>query len=214
MGGGETPRAAQRFAEVVAARLCHDISGPLSIIANAVELARQEGGREGGEAIGLMAEGACEVAARVKLLRSLFGPPSGPLSAEEVGALVRGTIGGGRVEVDLSPLAPGTVFRPETGRVVLASLVVAAEALPRGGTVRLHGGAEDFAVVIEGQNAAWPAHLTAVLGGAAPLDAAVAGGPRGLMGPYLALLAREAGLVPSLLMGAGTPLLRLAGAAG
>jgi hypothetical protein len=34
------------------------------------------------------------------------------------------------------------------------------------------------------------------------------------MGPYLVLAAREAGLAPALLMGAGTPLLRFAGAAG
>jgi histidine phosphotransferase ChpT len=214
MMGGETPGSAQRFAELVAARLCHDMSGPLSIIANAAELAKLEGGREGGEAMGLMLEGAREIAARVKLLRALFGPATGPLSAADVAALVRGTLGGGRVEADLSALAPGTVFRPEIARVVLAALVVAAEALPRGGTVRLHGGAADFAVSIDGQNAAWPTHLTEVLAGAEPLTAAVGGGPRGLMGPYLVLAAREAGLAPALLMGAGTPLLRFAGAAG
>jgi len=212
--GGETPEAAQRFAEIVAARLCHDLSGPLSIIANAGELARLEPGRQGGEAMELMLEGGREITARVKLLRALFGPASGPVSAADVAALARGTIGAGRVEADLSAVAATTVFPPATARVVLAALVVAAEALPRGGTVRLHGGAEDFAVSIEGPNAAWPTHLTGVLGGAPPLAAAVAGGPRGLMGPYLVLAAREAGLAPTLLMGAGTPLLRFAAAAG
>lgn len=202
------PGSAQRFAELVAARLCHDMSGPLSIIANAAELAKLEGGRQGGEAMALMLEGAREIAARVKLSRALFGPPVGPLSADEVGALVRGAVGGGRVEVDLSGIAPGTVFAPEAAKALLAALAVAAEALPRGGTIRCHGGAEDLAVSIDGTNAAWPAHLTAVLGGADPLASAVAGGARGLMGPWLVLAAREAGLVPALLMGAGTPLLR------
>jgi histidine phosphotransferase ChpT len=211
--GGEMPASAQRFAELVAARLCHDMSGPLSIIANAAELARLEGGREGGEAMALMLEGGREIAARVKVLRALFGPAVGPLSTTELGALVRGTIGGGRVEVDLSAIAPGAVFPPEVAKAVLAAFVVSAEALPRGGTIRCHGGPEDLALSIDGANAAWPTHLTAVLGGADPLASAVAGGARGLMGPWLVLAAREAGLVPMLLMGAGVPLLRLARAA-
>jgi histidine phosphotransferase ChpT len=208
--GGETPGAAERLAELVAARLCHDLSGPLSIIANAAEVARLEGGREGGEAMALMLEGGRGIADRVKLLRALFGPPVGPLSAGDVGALTRGTLGGGRALVDLSAIPANSVFPPAAARALLAALAVAAEALPRGGTIRCHGGAEDFAVAIEGAGARWPEHLTAVLAGAEPVAAAVEGGARGLMGPWLVLAARAAGLAPALLMGGGVPLLRLA----
>ncbi|MCU0984405.1 MAG: histidine phosphotransferase family protein [Acetobacteraceae bacterium] len=211
--GGNEPGVAQRLAELVAARLCHDLGGPLSIIGNAAELARLEterGARQGGEAMALMVEGAQAVGARVKLLRALFGPATGPLSAEDIAAMARGVVGGGRVEADLSHLSPGTVFGAEAARAVLAALVVAGEALPRGGTVRVHGGADDLALMIEGANAAWPASLSEAVASEDPVAVAVAGGARALMGPMLVLLARAAGFRPMLLMGPGVPLLRLA----
>lgn len=210
---GVTPGSAQLFAELVAARLCHDLSGPLSVIANAAELAKLEQGRAGGEAMALMLEGGQAVAGRVKLLRALFGPPVGPHSVPEIEALVRGALGGGRVEADLSALAPGAVFSPEAARTLLAALCAGAEGLARGGIVRAHGGPEDFAVSLEGPGARWPEHLTAVLAGEDPMGLALGAGARSLMGPWLVLAARAAGLVPSLLMGAGVPLLRLARAA-
>jgi histidine phosphotransferase ChpT len=211
MGGNAA--AAQRLAELVAARICHDMAGPLSIIGNAAELSRLEterGARAGGEAMPLMVEGAQAIGARVKLLRALFGPAAGPLSAEELGALTRGIVGGGRVEVDLSGLAPNTRFGADEARAALAALVLAGEALPRGGAARCHGGAGDLAIMLEGAGAAWPAALSAVLAGAEPVETALAGGSRALMGPMLVLLARAAGLEPVLLMGPGVPLLRLA----
>jgi histidine phosphotransferase ChpT len=96
---------------------------------------------------------------------------------------------------------------------MLAALVVAGEALPRGGVVQLHGGADDVALMLEGTNAAWPAALTEALAAEDPVAVAIAGGSRALMGPMLVLLARGAGWQPMLLMGAGVPLLRLARAA-
>lgn len=214
--GGNGPGVAQRLAELVAARLCHDLGGPLSIISNAAELARLEGergARQGGEAMALMLEGAEALAQRVKLLRAMLGPVTGPLSADEVGVMTRGVVGGGRVEIDLSALAPGTVFAPETARAVLAAIAVAAEGLPRGGTIHAHGGADDVAFRIEGQGAAWPPSLTAAMAGGDPAELAASGGARALMGPMLVMLARAAGWQPSLLMGPGVPLLRLARAA-
>jgi histidine phosphotransferase ChpT len=214
--GGSEPGVAQRLAELVAARLCHDLGGPLSIISNAAELARLEGEREvrqASEAMALMLDGAAAVAARVKLSRALFGPATGAFSAEDLAAMTRGVIGGGRVEADLSRLAPGTVFGAEASRAMLAALVVAGEALPRGGVVQAHGGADDVALMLEGTNAAWPASLTEALAAEDPVAVAVAGGSRALMGPMLVMLARGAGWQPILLMGAGVPLLRLARAA-
>ncbi len=211
--GANEPAVAQRFAELVAARICHDLASPVLVLSSASDLARMEAERgiaPGGEAMPMLIEGGAMVSGRVKLLRVLFGPPQSPVSAEEVATLARGHVGGGRAEIDVSPLAPNTVFSAATARALLAALVLAGEGLPRGGTIRLHGGVEDLAVSIEGASAAWPASLTAALGGGDPVETAVAGGSRALMGPILLLHAREAGLAPQLLMGAGVPLLRLA----
>ncbi|WP_291297421.1 histidine phosphotransferase family protein [Elioraea sp.] len=207
--------AALRFAEIIAARLCHDVSGPLSIVGNAAELSRLEaeagnaaGG--GGEAMAMMREGAEAIAARIHLQRAIFTASTTPLVAQDIARLAGGVVGGGRAELNLAGLAPATVFDPASGRAVLAALMVAGEALKRGGTIACHGGTEDVAFAVAGTNAAWPPSLTTVLGGADPVAAAIAGGSRELMGPMAVLLAREAGYTPSLLMGAGVPLLRFA----
>lgn len=212
MGGNGTAEAL-RLAELVAARICHDLASPILVISSAADLARMEaerGAPQSGEAVPMLIEGGDMVSGRVKLLRVLFGPPQAPLGAEDLAALARGHVGGGRAEIDTSALAPGTVFSPAAARAVLAALVLAGEALPRGGTIRLHGAAEDLAVSIAGASAAWPASLTAVVAGGSPVETALAGGSRALMGPILMLHAREAGLAPQLLMGPGVPLLRLA----
>jgi len=211
--GGDGAAATLRFAELVAARLCHDLSGPLSIIATAAELARVEGERgvrQGGEAMALMLEAGRDIAARVQFFRRLFGPALGPIASGELIELARGAFGAGRIAIDAAAFGGDSAFSAEAARAALAALVVAAEALPRGGTIRCRGGAADFALTLEGPAAAWPSHLTAVLGGAEPVSAALEGGARGLMGPFLVLAAAEAGLRPRLLLGAGVPLLRLA----
>jgi histidine phosphotransferase ChpT len=203
-----------RLAEIIAARLCHDVSGPLSIIGNAAELARleAEAGNSpgGGEGMAMMREGAEAIAARVRLQRAIFTASTTPLVADEIARLAGGVVGGGRAELDLAGIAPGTMFDPPSGRAVLAALMVAGEALKRGGTIACHGGADDIAFAIAGTSAAWPPSLTAVLGGADPIETAIAGGSRELMGPMAVILAREAGYAPALLMGAGAPLLRFA----
>lgn len=204
--------AAFRLGEIIAARLCHDVSGPLSIIGNAAELARleAEAGSGGGEAMAMMREGAEAIAARVRLQRAIFTAATPPLAVAEIARLAGGIVGGGSATLDLAGLAPGTVFVPEAGRAVLAALVVAGEALTRGGTIACHGGANDVAFAVTGTNASWSPSLTAALGGADPVATAIAGGSRELMGPMAVLLARKAGYTPALLMGAGMPLLRFA----
>jgi histidine phosphotransferase ChpT len=205
--------AALRLAEIIAARLCHDVSGPLSIIGTAAELSRLEaeaGNATAGEAMAMMREGADAIAARVRLQRAVFTASTTPLGADEITRLAGGVVGGGRAMLDLAGLAPGTVFDPASGRAVLAALMLAGEALKRGGTIACHGRVDDVAFALAGTGAAWPPSLTAVLGGADALETAIAGGSRELMGPMAVILAREAGYTPALLMGAGPPLLRLA----
>ena len=215
---GDGAAATLRFAELVAARICHDLSSPLSIIASAAELARLEGERgvrqggvgQGGEAMALMLEAGRDIAARVQFFRRLFGPALGPIAGGELIELAKTVLGGGRIAIEAGSFGGDSAFPAEAARAALAALVVAAEALPRGGTIRCRGEAADFALTLDGPAAAWPAHLTAVLGGAEPIGAALEGGARGLMGPFLVLAAAEARLRPTLLLGAGVPLLRLA----
>ncbi|MBQ1125386.1 histidine phosphotransferase family protein, partial [Streptomyces sp. B15] len=74
-------------------------------------------------------------------------------------------------------------------------VMLASEALPRGGTVHLAGEASGLAVWPEGRNAAWPPCLTAALAGDE------VSGPRDVMAPLLLHLAAAAGMGPALALG-------------
>jgi hypothetical protein len=84
--------------------------------------------------------------------------------------------------------------------VLINMLLLAIEALPRGGTISLSGAADgDVMLLVSGSPVAWPAGLALALADPlrAPLD-----DPRGVQGPLVAHLALEAGLRLSLLFAA------------
>ncbi len=137
---------------------------------------------------------AATLAARLRLLRAAWGAPGEALDGAALAALGAGLPGAPRVVLDLSGMAADTTLPPVAARVVLAALLLGAEALPGGGTLALSGDARALSLAITGRRAAWPAALPGLL--AAPEHAAAAlreAGPRGLQAPLLAMMARAAG---------------------
>jgi hypothetical protein len=87
--------------------------------------------------------------------------------------------------------------------LALNAALLGAEALPRGGTVRLAGDpGRGLLVCPEGRDAAWPAGLLGLLCGH-PVEAALQEGPRRVVAPLLAGLVAQAGWAMSLAHGAG-----------
>ncbi len=179
-----------RLGEMICARVCHDLGGLAGTLAGALDLAQEgsgeEGGEEGGMAVALAREAADALAHRLRLLRAAFGPVSDPLGAPGIADLAAGL--DERVRVDVSGLGL-TPLTGEQARLALAMLMLGAEALPAGGTVQIStdvGGS--LRVAAHGPRAAWRPGVVQGLAGAMP------SGPRDLLAPFCALLARAAGM--------------------
>ena len=181
-----------RLAELLAARLCHEVSGPAGTLAGAVEIARTEPD-SAAEALDIAAEAAAGLATRLRLLRAAWAG-----AAEALDILALRTLCSGlprHVSVDLGGLPADQWFPAASAQVLLNVLLLAAESLPKGGVVMLgEAGPKTTLIVPRGQNAAWPPGFAAWMADPAPAWRAIASaGPRRLQGPLTALLAHAAG---------------------
>ena len=163
---------ALRLAELLCARLCHDLSGPLGALIGVLEVARDE--QPDSEALALAEETAVQLAQRLKLLRAAWGRDGDDLDVARLRGFADSLSSSRRVRLDLEGLESDALFPPEAARVVLNLLLLASESLAGGGIVALSGSpADSILVTISGPRAAWPAGLGAWLVDEA---AAVAGG--------------------------------------
>jgi len=200
-----------RLAELISARLCHDLGGTIGTLAAALEMAVGDA-PETTEVMSLAAEAAVQLRNRLKLLRAAWGPLDHSLDLPALSELAKGLPGTGSLRTSLEALPADTVFAPGVARMVLNLLLLAREGLPAGGEVALAGTPADLVVSIAGPRAAWPKGLMQCLASDANAWAAVQEA-RTLQVPLTALLARSLGLRLSLLMPGGPgdslPLLRL-----
>jgi histidine phosphotransferase ChpT len=189
-----------RLAELVCARMSHDLGGTIGTLAGALELA--EDPAVAGEALALATQAATEIRQRLELLRASWGPTGAPLSLAALRGLAEGLPHGKRCTVDFSALPEDTAFSPPFGRVVLNLLLLAGDALNGSGEVTLAGSATDLIIAIAGPRAAWPTGLAACLTNEAAAWAALRDA-RSVQMPLTALLARALGLRLTLLMAGG-----------
>jgi histidine phosphotransferase ChpT len=187
---------ALRLSELVCARVCHDLGGLAGMLAGTLQLAHEDGDRE---AVALARDAADALARRLRLLRAALGPVAEPLGAPGIADLSAGL--GERLRVDASGLG-SEPLGAEQARLALALLLLGAEALPVGGTLRLTtDGQGALLVTADGPRAAWPPGTTQNLA-----TGALPNAPRGLLAPLCHLLARTAAM--ELAAGEAPPLLR------
>jgi len=177
---------------LLAARLCHEVSGSAGTLAVAVEIARTEPG-SAAEALDIAAEAAAGLAARLRLLRAAWAGAGEALDIAALRALCAGLPR--HVWVDLEGLPADQSFSAAAAQVLLNVLLLAAESLPKGGVVMLGAAGPDATLVVpRGQNAAWPPGFAAWMADPAPAWRAIgSAAPRRLQGPLTALLAHAAG---------------------
>ncbi len=188
--------------ELIVARALHDVGGLSGTLAATLELAVEEAGAGAGENLTAAAETAADLNRRVRLLRAAWGPAETGLDPARLQDLALGVPGVDRMRLDLSALPLGSVFSPALSQVLLNLVLLAAESLPRGGTLALAeaaGNGTALVALISGPRATWPEGFGAMLGDEAAARAAIVG-PRNLTAPLLALLARALGVRLSLLM--------------
>ncbi|MCU0886557.1 MAG: histidine phosphotransferase family protein [Rubritepida sp.] len=192
-----------QLAALVAARVCHDLGSPLASLSALLPQAADPA------AHAVVSEAAGELRTRLKLFAALFGACD-ELTWADVAALLAGAPMAHRVRFALP--AGGAPLPPGLARLTLAALLLAAEALPRGGVVHATPTAPSgLALRCEGRQVDWsPTLLDLIAGGT--IEAALAEGPRRLLAPWVMLLAAEEGQGVSIVLpaGAGEPALRIA----
>lgn len=189
-----------RLAELVCARISHDLGGTIGTLIGALDLAEDPAVAE--EALALAIQAATELRQRLELQRATWGPTGGSLDLAALRGLAEGLPQAKRCTIDFSALPDDTIFASPFARVVLNLLLLAADALNGSGEVTLAGGGTDLIVAIAGPRAAWPSNLAACLASETAAWAAI-GDARSLQMPLTALTARAHGLRLSLLMPAG-----------
>jgi histidine phosphotransferase ChpT len=197
MSGASDPL---RLAELICARMSHDLGGTVGTLAGALELA--EDPAVATEALALAYQAAAELRQRLELQRAAWGPTAGPLDLAALRALAEGSPHARRSAIDVSALPEDTAFSAPFARVVLNLLLLAGDALNGSGEVTLAGSGTDLIVAIAGPRAAWPSGMAGCLASEATAWAALRDA-RSLQMPFTALLARAFGLRLTLLMSAG-----------
>ncbi|HTW68721.1 MAG TPA: histidine phosphotransferase family protein [Acetobacteraceae bacterium] len=194
------PNDASRLAELLCARISHDLGGMIGTLAGALELTDDPS--VAAEALALARQAAAELRQHLQLQRASWGPATAPLTLPGMRSLMEGQPIARRCHLDFAGLPEDTVFSPSFGRAVLNLLLLAMEALNGTGTVTLTGSGTDLIIAIAGARAAWPAGLAACLATEQTAWATVRD-PTTLQMPLTVLLARALGLHLSLLLPVG-----------
>src|SRR5580704_12818129 len=114
-----------RLAELLCARLCHDLAGPLGALIGVLEIARDEDPNS--DTLALAELTTVELGQRLKLLRAAWGQDAEPLDLDTLQGHATGLVMGSRpVRLDLTGLAPDTTFPPPQARLVLNVVLLAA----------------------------------------------------------------------------------------
>lgn len=193
MGKEETPQIeALALAELLCARVCHDLSGPVGATAAGAELFEDLGGADP-ETLALVSTSAAGAAARLRLLRATLGPASS--SPHTLSAL--------RAMVDAHLASLASVAAPAivvvwrdcpdsidgtSARLLLNLVLLARDALPRGGRMELTLSEGLPSVLIYGEPASLADDVKLALLQAGPLS-----GPRPAQAALTRILAARNG---------------------
>ncbi|HEV2301296.1 MAG TPA: histidine phosphotransferase family protein [Stellaceae bacterium] len=158
-----------RLAELLTARLCHELAGPLAAIGNGVELIAEEGAEAAADAVALVADSARRAATRLQFYRFLYGfGPSSALAGAPPHALAESLFDGTRIALGY---AEGARAQPSSWQKLACSmLVVGAEALARGGRLALAAGPAGPELEASGEAITLSAEAAAALGLGTPLE--------------------------------------------
>jgi hypothetical protein len=191
-----TPLPDISLPRLLAARMTHDLSGPIGTMLAA---AGTTPGAPRDDA--LLADAIDTMRLRARLYAAAFGLPD-ELGWPELAELPAGAPGAHRIAFHIRP--PDGVPPPANGlsQLLLSALMLGAEALPRGGSVTLMSAPQaPFMVLPDGPGARWPHGFIDVLAGDMPEAART---PRGVLASWVPALAQSMRCRLSLGMGPGT----------
>ncbi|MFM7420102.1 MAG: histidine phosphotransferase family protein [Alphaproteobacteria bacterium] len=185
-----------RLTRLIGLRLCHDLGGLAGTIGNALEMLNDAGA----EAADLAGEAADMLRRRLLLWRSVLGSGEARTLGAVLG-LLKGQIAGGRAHLEIGDLPEETALSETMVPLLLSGLLVAGEALPRGGVVRLSGDLQREIMILPiGAAAAWsPVVVRHAAGAALPAEIS----SRDALAMWLSISAGAAGVTLSLALPPG-----------
>jgi histidine phosphotransferase ChpT len=124
-----------RVLELLAARLCHDLIGPVAAIANGVELLGEDDPEFVRDAVALFGDSARKANARLQFYRFAYGFGGGGLTGPAPHQLAAGFFAETAIHCDYS--ASASALPIERQKLACTMLAVAGEGLPRGGHLAL-----------------------------------------------------------------------------
>ncbi len=188
-----------RVLELLTARLCHELVGPIAAVGNGVELLVEEGAGFSNEAATLVADSARRAGNRLRFYRFAYGfGGDGEFFGAAPWDLATGLFDAPKIECEYP--APLRSLSPAWHKFCCNLLLLGAESLPRGGRLALTMGAGGPDLEAIGDAAALPPEKAAAMILATPTDALT---PRTIQGYFTGLLARA--LSCRLVVGAALP---------
>jgi histidine phosphotransferase ChpT len=164
-----------RLTALIASRVCHDMMGPMNAIIQGLEMIKEtDANGKNADAISLMEHGVQNAWAKLEFFRFAFGSAV----VEGEGELEEAKPTADRLFAALKPnldWATGRVAMPRAAaRVIMNLLLIGADCLPRGGTVRLesrsNGAVGEVAVIATGPRATLKADTLLGLRGESPAE--------------------------------------------
>ena len=126
-----------RVAELLASRLCHDIVGPIGAVNNGMELMADESFGMADDALDLASRSAAQAAASLQFFRLAYGTAGGQVEGgmATIERIARDYLDAHKCTLTWAADVVPPAVPDSAGKLVLNMLELAAEALPRGGTL-------------------------------------------------------------------------------
>jgi histidine phosphotransferase ChpT len=175
-----------RVVELLAARLCHDLLGPVSAISNGVEFLADEEPDFVRDAVALVGDSARKATRNLQFYRFAYAFGGGRLTGPAPYLLAAEFFAETAIECDYRPEAQTLPLEPQ--KLACAMLAVAGEGLPRGGRLVLSAGAVGPEIEATGAGSGPSPEIRAALALAVPAAALTSR----TVGAYFAGLLAEA----------------------
>lgn len=177
-----------RISELLAARLCHELAGPITALANGADLLSEPGSELDRETLALVEESARRASDRLQFYRFAYGFSGSSWSGTPVSELAAGYFLGSRIVCNYAAVVSRLPFPQQ--KLGCNLLICGAEALNRGGCLTLDLAGSGLRLEAAGQGAFLTREQSEALSLATPIDEL---GPRTVHGFFTGLLARAQG---------------------
>lgn len=185
-----------RVTELIASRLCHDLVGPIGAVGNGLELMEDEGPGMAQDALALSAKSAAQASNLLQFYRLAYGM-AGNIQGTEMATLktlADNFLGHTKTKLDWALSAAIGDMPAGSGKLLLNLVAMAAEGLPRGGSIKVNSGTNGSSVTLqvtaEGTDAGLRPEAKAGLADDVKIDEL---SPRNVHGYFTRLLAKRMG---------------------